>query len=171
MVGPIRVLMFICFSSSAHIVRHLKRVSGSFCKANKHIPYSPFHFIKMHSLFSVIWMLMAHTVMDAHMNKVSNNEISQQNAQASLNQVCHSNFSSWVTYRQIWSQVGCTSKTIASHPMMYKNGGKFNEKPKSPHVKSVWQFIKKIMEDKSCLYDSACWDLKILKYWNYKLCN
>lgn len=29
-VGPIRVLMVICFSSSAHIVRHLRRVSGSF---------------------------------------------------------------------------------------------------------------------------------------------
>lgn len=30
MVGPIRVLMLICFRSSPHIVRHLRRVSGSF---------------------------------------------------------------------------------------------------------------------------------------------
>lgn len=32
MVGPILVFMLICFNSSAHIVRHLRRVSGSFWK-------------------------------------------------------------------------------------------------------------------------------------------
>lgn len=30
MVGPVLVFMLICFNSSAHIVRHLRRVSGSF---------------------------------------------------------------------------------------------------------------------------------------------
>lgn len=30
MVGPLLVFMLSCFNSSAHIVRHLRRVSGSF---------------------------------------------------------------------------------------------------------------------------------------------
>lgn len=30
MVGPLLVFILICFNSSAHIVRHLRRVSGSF---------------------------------------------------------------------------------------------------------------------------------------------
>lgn len=40
-VGPILVLMLICFSSSAHIVRHLRRVSGSFWgkKDNKNVNF------------------------------------------------------------------------------------------------------------------------------------
>lgn len=35
MVGPTLVFMLICFSSSAHIVRHLRRVSGSFWGGKK----------------------------------------------------------------------------------------------------------------------------------------
>ena len=35
MVGPMRVLMFIRFSSSAHMVRHLRRVSGSLYNSSR----------------------------------------------------------------------------------------------------------------------------------------
>lgn len=38
MVGPVLVFMLIFFNSSAHIVRHLRRVSGSFwSQKNKHL--------------------------------------------------------------------------------------------------------------------------------------
>lgn len=50
-VGPTRVLIIICFSSSAHIVRHLRRVSGSFCKNRKPKHVKIFTLISYHKVF------------------------------------------------------------------------------------------------------------------------
>lgn len=163
-VGPIRVLMFICFSSSAHIVRHLKRVSGSFCKANKHIPYSPFHFIKTH-LFSVIWMRLAHMEMDGHMNKVSNNggEWAKSSSFSKPGQVIV--ISVHGSHADRSDLHGDALVKLLHHTLWCIKTGTNSMKSQNLHMWSLYDGLlkKQNNEDKSCLYDSACWDLKIQK--------